>query len=209
MLHLSIHTCILSVVLYLQVCISFNPSLSPLSICVYFTQSLCLSLYAPADWLRETSFVEEPSGELTVHEGQTLQVPCVINTAGDTNLSQVYWSGPQGVITGIHSIDASDRLETACQQMVIADRVFYSKMATNVSSDAGTLVQVSLNLHVCNAEQQDSGVYQCGVWTGSGMGEFRSTSITVEISSPLNGEGVTVYCAFLKSNTDFTHIANI
>ena len=121
-----------------------------------------------------------------MHEGQTLQVPCVINTAVDTNLSQVYWSHPQGVITGIHSMNASDRLETACQQTVIADRVFYSKMATNVSSDAGTLVQVSLNLHVCNAEQQDSGVYRCGVWTGSGRGEFRSTFLTVE--SARNGE---------------------
>ena len=209
MLHLSTHTCTLGVVLYMQVCTSFNPSLSPLCICVYCTQSLCLSLYAPADWLRETSFVEEPSGELTVHEGQNLQVPCVINTAADTNLSQVYWTGPQGIITGIPSTDASDRLETACQQTVIADRVFFTKMATNVSSDAGTLVQVSLNLHVCTTEQQDSGVYQCGIWTGSGRGEFRSTSITVEISSPLNGKGVTVYHAFLKSKTHFTHIANI
>ena len=126
-----------------------------------------------------------------MHEGQTLQVPCVISTAADTNLSQVYWTGPQGIITGIPSTDASDRLETACQQTVIADRVFYTKMVMNVSSDAGTLVQVSLNLHVCNAEQQDSGVYRCGVWTGSGRGEFRITSLTVE--STLNGERSCLY----------------
>ena len=121
-----------------------------------------------------------------MHEGQTLQFPCVINTAADTNLSQVYWTGPQGIITGIPSTDASDRLEAACQQTVIANRVFFTKMATNVSSDAGTLVQVSLTLHMCNAEQQDSGVYRCGVWTGSGRGEFRSTFLTVE--SARNGE---------------------
>ena len=48
-------------------------------------------------------------------------------------------------------------------------------IGTNVSSeDAGTLAQVSLNLHMYNAEQRDSGVYQCGVWTRNGSGEFRS-----------------------------------
>ena len=144
------------------------------------------SFHALADRLRETSFVKEPSRELTVHEGRTLQVPCVINTAVDTNLSQVYWSGPQGLITGISSTDANNRLEMSCQQNDIADRVFYVQMVTNVSSDAGTLAQISLNLHVCNAEQQDSGVYRCGVWTGNGKREFKSMLFTVE--STLDGE---------------------
>ena len=155
-----------------------------------------LPLHAPAEWLRETSFVEEPSRELTVHEGRTLQVPCVINTAVDTNLSQVYWSGPQGLITGISSTDANNRLEMSCQQNDIADRVFYVQMVTNVSSDAGTLAQISLNLHVCNAEQQDSGVYRCGVWTGNGSGEFRSMHLTIE--STLDGECGCVYMHELK-----------
>ena len=147
-----------------------------------------LPLHAPAEWLRETSIVEEPSRELTVHEGRTLQVPCVINTAVDTNLSQVYWSGPQGLITRISSMDANNRLEMSCQQSDIADRVFYVQMVTNVSSDAGTLAQVSLNLHVCNAEQQDSGVYRCGVWTGNDSGEWQSMSLTVTVESTLDGE---------------------
>ena len=153
-----------------------------------------LSLHAPADWLRETSFFEEPSSELTVREGDTLQVPCVINTAVDTNLSQVYWSGPQGLIT---SIDARDRPEMACEQNDIADRVFYIQMATRVSSDGGMLVQVSLNLHVCDAEQQDSGVYRCGVWTGNGRREFKSIFLTVEVLSTRQGECGCRYSNFM------------
>ena len=57
-----------------------------------------------------------------------------------------------------------------------------------MSSDAGTLAQISLNLHVCNAEQQDSGVYRCGVWTGNGSGELQSMSLTVTVESTLDGE---------------------
>ena len=176
-------------IIILLVCIlQTSPPLS-LSVCVY-----PLSIHIPADWLHETSFVEEPSSELTVREGDTLQVPCVINTAVDTNLSQVYWSGPQGLIT---SIDARDRPEMACEQNDIADRVFYIQMATRVSSDGGTLVQVSLNLHVCNAEQQDGGVYRCGVWTGNGRGEFKSMFLTVE--STLKGISMVTHKIKLKS----------
>ena len=128
---------------------------------------------------------------MTVLEGHNLRVPCVINTAADTNLSQVYWSGPQRLITGISSMEATNSPEMVCQQNFVAvGRVFYVQTDTRVHSEDGTLAQVSLDLHICNAQQQDSGVYRCGVWTGESRGEFRGVSLTVQ-STP---DGECVVC---------------
>ena len=140
-------------------------------LCVSFKQTLCLSLHASADYLRETSFVEEPSGELVVHEGQTLQVPCVINTAVDTNLSQVYWStgsSIQRVISKVLHLSEEDAAlnyssrQTCARYLPNYGRMFYTAHHRHVHDDSGAVMrEASLRLYLCNVQEEDSGVFQC------------------------------------------------
>ena len=156
-----------------------------LHICIYVSFKQPLSLHAPADWLRETSFVEEPSSELTVREGDTLQVPCVINTAVDTNLSQVYWSAYSNVRGSIrevlqhseHAAALTYSTKQACTKYLLEyGRIFYTTHHRRVHDENSTeLLEVSVILHLCNVEVEDSGVFQC--WHPD---VFRRTTLQVK-----------------------------
>ena len=157
-LHLLAYTCSLS-------------KSSAAYICVSFKQPLCLTLHVPADYLRETSFVEEPSGELVVHEDQTLQVPCVINTAADTNLSQVYWSTGSSIQSLIREVlllseeDAAlnySSTQTCARYRPDYGRIFYTAHHRHVHDDSGAvMLEASLRLYLCNVQEGDSSVFQC------------------------------------------------
>ena len=129
-----------------------------------------LPLHAPAEWLRETSFVKEPSRELTVQVGHTLQVPCVINTAVDTNRSQVYWStgsDVQGFIRELYlseddvAVNYSSK-EACAKYLPEYGRIFYTTHYRRVHNESGAvMLEASLSLHLCNVQEEDSAVFQC------------------------------------------------
>ena len=104
-------------------------------------------------------------------EGHNLRVPCVINTAADTNLSQVYWSFGSNVQQPIdrRSLSEGDAAvsyssEAACTQY--GRRITYTIHSRRVRDKSGAvLLEVSLNLYLCNVQLGDRGVFRC--WHGN------------------------------------------
>ena len=130
------------------------------TVCESFKPPLSLSLHAPADCLRETSFVEEPPEVLTVREGDTRHVPCVINTTEDTNTNQVYWSSSTGRAS-IGKVSDDAATNPACETYHSQyGRVFYTVRHRHVHNESQTEL-LEATLHLCQVQVQDSGVYHC------------------------------------------------